>query len=207
MNIGILGSGNIGHNAARLFARAGHLIAISNSRGPQSLVNFVHELGHNAQALSAEEVVQFGDVILLAIPWVKRDELPDAQLFTNKIVIDAMNPYSAIFQLIDLSPSTSSEEVARQLPQAHIVKAFNTMYFETLRTGGRTTPQNRLVIFLAGDNAQAKAIVSQLIEEIGFAPLDTGSLHEGGLLQQPGSPIYNIPLTVEEARKRLAQLP
>lgn len=97
--------------------------------------------------------------------------------------------------------------LANQLPQARVVKAFNTIYFETLRDGGRTEPKGRLVIFVAGDDAHAKKVVSGLIEDIGFAPIDTGSLHKGALRQQPGSPIYNAPMTAETARQRLAQLP
>ena len=79
------------------------------------------------------------------------------------------------------------------------------MFFETLRTGGRQDPNNRLVLFVAGDDTEAKAVVSKLIEDIGFAPVDTGSLREGGRLQQPGSVIYNKPMTTEQANKLLAE--
>ncbi len=120
-------------------------------------------------------------------------------------MIDAMNHYTSTGDVHDLGNSTSSEEVAKRLPGSRIVKAFNTMYFETLRTGGRQEPKDRLVLFVAGDDAGAKAVVSKLIEDIGFAPIDTGSLREGGRLQQPGSAIYNKPLTTEQAQKLLAE--
>jgi predicted dinucleotide-binding enzyme len=145
-------------------------------------------------------------VVLLAIPWRKRHELPPSDLFKGKIVIDAMNPYSENFEVMDLGNSTSSEEVRKQLPSARLVKAFNTMYYEMLRTGGRNSEDERLVLFVAGDDPDAKAVVSGLIEEIGFTPVDTGSLREGGRKQQPGSSIYNHPMTVEVAYKRLAEL-
>jgi 8-hydroxy-5-deazaflavin:NADPH oxidoreductase len=81
------------------------------------------------------------------------------------------------------------------------VKAFNTMYYQTLATEARPRPEDRLVLFIAGDDTEAKAVVSRLIEDIGFAVVDTGSLREGGRMQQPGSPIYNRPMKLEEARQ------
>ena len=210
MKIGIIGSGNIGETTARLFVNAGHKIALSNSKGPQSLESLVASIGPNsAKAMTVQEAIAFGDVVLLALPWRKREELRSlpSELLKNKIVIDATNPYSENFELIDLGNSTSSEEVAKELPTgARIVKAFNTMYYETLRTESRKSKDDRLVLFVAGDDADAKSVVSKLIEDIGFTPVDTGSLREGGRKQQPGSPIYNNPMTVEVARKRLSEL-
>ena len=206
MKIGILGAGNIGSNTARLFANAGHHVAISNSKGPQSPESLVMTLNPNVKAMTVEDAVAFGEVILLAIPWKKRQELPPSSLFEGKIVIDAMNPYSENFEVINLGNSTSSEEVRKQLPRARLVKAFNTMYYEMLRTGGRNSENGRLILFMAGDDPDAKDVVSKLIEEIGFTPVDTGSLREGGRKQQPGSSIYNQPMTVEIAYKRLAEL-
>ena len=165
----------------------------------------VKELGPNVRAATPEAAVKFGEVVLLAVPWTRLENLPAAELFDGKIVIDAMNPYSQI-GVIDFSPSTSSEQVARRLPGARLVKAFNTMYFETLRTGGKKSSEGRLVLFVAGDDPQAKAVVSKLIEEIGFKPVDTGDLHDGGRKQQPGSPIYNQPMTAERAQELLATL-
>ena len=205
MNIGIIGAGNIGANVARLLAKSGHSVAISNSRGPESLASLVATLGSNVTAMTVEGAAQFGEVVLLATPWRTPEALPSPKLLAGKIVIDAMNHYTSTGNVQDLGNSTSSEEVAKRLPGARIVKAFNTMYFETLRTGGKTEQKDRLVLFVAGDDAEAKAVVSKLIEDIGFAPVDTGSLHEGGRLQQPGSPIYNKPLTVEESAKILAE--
>ncbi len=203
MNIGIIGAGNIGANAARLFAKAGHHVAISNSRGPQSLTSLVATLGANVTATTVDDAAKFGEVILLAVPWRTPEALPSAKLLEGKVVIDAMNHYTSTGNVHDLGNSSSSEEVAKRLPGVRLVKAFNTMYFETLRTGGRQEPKERLVLFVAGDDAEAKSIASKLIEDIGFAPVDTGSLREGGRLQQPGSVIYNKPLTTEQAQKLL----
>jgi 8-hydroxy-5-deazaflavin:NADPH oxidoreductase len=208
MKIGIIGSGNIGGTVAQLFADAGHQVAISNSRGPQSLRNFEKSSDSNIKAMTIEEAIAFGDVILLAIPWIKRQDLPSSGLLNGKIVIDAMNPYSKNFEVINLEPSSSSEEVAKQLNGARIIKAFNTMYFQHLKTKGNTKlpKENRIVLFIAGDDAQAKSIVSKLIDEIGFIPVDTGSLTEGGRKQQPGSEIYNNPMTLQIAQKKLSEI-
>jgi 8-hydroxy-5-deazaflavin:NADPH oxidoreductase len=208
MKIGIIGSGNIGGTAAQLFADAGHQVAISNSRGPQSLNDFEKSSDSNIKAMTIEEAIAFGDVILLAIPWIKRQELPSSGLLNGKIVIDAMNPYSENFEVMNLEPSSSSEEVAKQLKGARMVKAFNTMYYQHLKTKGNTKlpKENRVVLFVAGDDAQAKSIVSKLIDEIGFIPVDTGSLTEGGRKQQPGSEIYNNPMTLQIAQKKLSEI-
>jgi predicted dinucleotide-binding enzyme len=208
MKIGIIGSGNIGGTAAQLFADAGHQVAISNSRGPQSLRGFEKSSGSNIKAMTIEETIAFGDIILLAIPWIKKQELPSSGLLNGKIVIDAMNPYSENFEVINLEPSSSSEEVAKQLKGARMVKAFNTMYYQHLKTKGNTKlpKEDRTVLFVAGDDAKAKSIVSKLIDEIGFTPVDTGSLREGGRRQQPGSEIYNNPMTLEIAQKKLSEI-
>ena len=208
MKIGILGSGMIGGTAARLFANAGHDVAVSNSRGPASLKPLVEEIGAHARAETIDGAARFGDVVLLAVPWREPGALPDASVLKGKIVIDAMNPYKAGGGTYDLGDSTSSEEVQKRLPGARIVKAFNTMYYKTLATEGRPgRPESeRLAIFVAGDDAEAKQVVTTLIEDIGFAAIDTGPLREGGRRQEPGSPIYNTPMTAPEARTALTAL-
>jgi len=200
MRIGIVGAGHIGGTAAKLFARAGHEVAVSNSHGSESLASLVSALGSNVKGTSPEDAVRFGEVVLLAMPWRKMDALPRADLFAGKIVIDAMNPYSATGQVMDLGERTSSEEVAKRVPDARLVKAFNTMYWRTLDTGSRPPSEERLVVFLAGDDQHAKEVVGKLIDDIGFASIDTGSLREGGRRQEPGSPIYGRPLDVRDAQ-------
>ena len=177
MNMGIIGSGNIGATTARLFTEAGHKVAVSNSREPESLESLVEEIGPRARATTVEEAAAFGEVVLVAMPLFAYETLPSDQL-AGKIVVDAMNYYEGRDGQIDFDGLTSSELVARGLPGARVVKAFNTMYYETLATEGQpNAPANdRFVLFVAGDDAEAKSVVSQLIEQIGFAPVDTGSL-------------------------------
>jgi predicted dinucleotide-binding enzyme len=206
MNIGIVGSGNIGATAARLFAEAGHAVAISNSRGPVTLQGLVADIGPRARASTVEEAADFGEVVLVAIPFCAYETLP-ADRLAGKLVVDAMNYYPSRDGEIDLDGLGSSELLARHLPNARVVKAFNTMYYETLGAGGRpdAPPAERLVLFVASDDAEAKAVVSELIEEMGFTPVDVGTL-EDGRKQQPGSPIYNAPMNEAQAREELTKL-
>ena len=205
MKIGIIGAGMIGATTARLFARSGHDVAIANTRGPASLAELVREIGPRARAAAVDDAAAFGEIVLLAIPFGQYGTLP-AERLAGKIVIDAMNYYPQRDGELMLDGLTSSELVARYLSGARLVKAFNTMSFHTLAPrGDPSVPlDERLALFLAGDDAVAKAEVARLIEQIGFAPVDTGSLREGGRRQQPGTPIYNVPLTAAAARAALA---
>jgi predicted dinucleotide-binding enzyme len=203
MKIGIVGAGNIGGNAAKLFAKAGHEIAIANSRGPETLTDLVNEIGNEAKAVTAEEAAKFGEIVFVSIPLGKINELP-TDGFEGKIVIDSNNYYpdrDGQIEALDSDEKTSSELLAEHLTGAKIVKAFNTIWFEHLKTLGDTSLplENRRVIFVAGDDAEAKKTVSDLIEEIGFAAYDTGSLREGGKNQSPGTAIYNQNITLSEA--------
>jgi 8-hydroxy-5-deazaflavin:NADPH oxidoreductase len=207
MKIGIIGAGHIGATAARLFLDAGHEVAVSNSRDPETLAPLVAELGPKAQAATPESAAQFGDVVLVAIPLKSYPTLP-AEDLRGKVVVDAMNYYperDGHYAEIDSGTQTSTELVAQHLEGARIVKAFNTIWFEHLkRQGDRNAPiENRRAIFVAGDDADAKRTVSQLIADIGFGAVDTGSLSNSGV-QQPGSPIYNKDITVAAAREELA---
>jgi hypothetical protein len=204
----MLGAGNIGATAARLFLSAGHEVAVSNSRGPESLNDLIRDLGPRAHAMTIDDAARFGEVVLLAVPWRSPQALPPPELLRGKIVIDAMNPYRPDGGFYDLGGSTSSEEVLKRMPGARLVKAFNTIYYVHLASRGRKELpyDDRHTIYVAGDDAEAKKVVARLIEEIGFAAIDTGALREGGRLQQPDSPIYNKTYTAREARQFLSTL-
>jgi len=209
MKIGIIGSGNIGATTARLFAGAGHEVTIANSRGPESLTELVQDIGPQAHAGTVEDAARASDVVLVAIPLRAYPDLP-ADEFAGKIVIDANNYYpqrDGEIAELESGEATSSELLARHLPGARVVKSFNTMNFKPLGTEGRPAAPHaeRLAIYLAGDD-DAKAVVAGLIDEAGFAPVDMGSLHEGGARQQPGSPIYNNPMTGREAEAAVTSL-
>jgi predicted dinucleotide-binding enzyme len=207
MKIGIIGAGKIGATAAKLLVEAGHDVAISNSRGPETLSGLVAELGKKAKAVTVEEAAKFSDVVFISIPFGKYKSLP-ANEFNGKIVIDSNNYYPSRdgnFPELDQGKTTSSELQASHLRGARVVKAFNTIWFEHLKTQGDTSmpDENRRAILIAGDDPEAKRVVSQLISDIGFAAVDTGTLREGGKLQQPGTAIYNKDLTAKEAKSLL----
>jgi 8-hydroxy-5-deazaflavin:NADPH oxidoreductase len=206
VRVGIIGSGHIGATAARLFVDAGHEVAIANSRGPESLAALVDELGERARAATVEDAESFGELVLVAIPFGRYTELP-AEPLRDTIVVDAMNYYperDGSFPDLDAGRTTSTELLGAHLPGARLVKAFNTMYWKTMgERGTREAEGDRLALFIAGDDADAKQTVAALIEEIGLTPVDTGGLAEGGRRQQPGSPIYNKPMTAREAERAL----
>ena len=208
MKIGIIGAGNMGATLANLFIKAGHPVAVSNSRGPESLKDLVKALGDNAIALSVNDAAEFGEAVLLTAPWRNPEALPDPLLLQDKIVIDATNPYNEDGTIIDLGDSTSSEEIAKRLPGAIIVKAFNTIWYKHLNESSHPELplKERRAIFIAGDNAEAKAKVSHLIEEIGFAAIDTGDLREGGKLQQPDSELYDKEINCADALDKINAL-
>ncbi|MBA2682365.1 MAG: NAD(P)-binding domain-containing protein [Ktedonobacteraceae bacterium] len=205
MKIGIIGAGNIGLAVAKLSINAGHSVSLSNTRGPASLAETVKSLGEHAQATSIEDAVAFGDISLIAIPFGGYQSIPAAP-FNDKIVIDASNYVAQRDSQVSLGSQTSSEAMAAHLAGARLVKAFNTLWFHLLETEAHPEKplDQRLVLCMASDGAQAKSVVGQFIQEIGFAPLDTGTLRDGGRLQQPDSALYSQSLTLEQARERLA---
>lgn len=202
MRIGIVGAGHVGETVARLCSDAGHEVLVSNSRGPDSLTDLVAQLGPGVEAATPAEAVTNSQLVFLALPFRRREELPAADRFAGKVVVDATNPFDESGEVMDLGDDTSSERVARQLPEARLVKAFNTIHWETLRDRSRPEelPGDRLAVFVAGDDDRAKAIVADLIRDVGFEAVDTGSLREGGRLQEPEGPLFGRPMSATTAR-------
>ncbi|NJM53732.1 MAG: NAD(P)-binding domain-containing protein [Blastocatellia bacterium] len=203
MKIGIIGAGNIGANAAKLFVEVGHEVAIANSRGPETLQDLIAKLGAKANAATIEDAANFGEIVFISIPFGKYKTLPP-DIFQGKIVIDSNNYYpnrDGNFVELDEGKITSSELLAAHLQGAKIVKGFNTIWFEHLKTqGNKGLPlEERRAIFIAGDDGEAKKTVAKLIEEIGFAAVDIGKLADG-ISQQPDTAIYNRNLTAKEAQ-------
>src|ERR687888_479689 len=165
MKIGIIGSGKIGSTTARLFLAAGHEVTVANSRGPETLTNLVGELGAGALAGTVEAAARSSEVVLVAIPYKAFTDLP-ADAFAGKTVIDATNYYpqrDGEISELERGEAASSELLARHLAGADVVKAFNTMNFVPLGSEGRpeTPRQERLALFLAGDDEEAKAVVAE----------------------------------------------
>jgi 8-hydroxy-5-deazaflavin:NADPH oxidoreductase len=189
-SIGIIGAGAIGSAIAQALARAGLAATIANSRGPESLRPLVERLGAGIRAGTlAQAAAQ--DIVFVAVNWSK---LPAALAglgpWNGRIVIDANNPIEApSFKGVDLGGRPSSEVFADWVPGARVVKAFNHLQ-AALLAGDPRAEGGRRVLFVAGDDAPAKAEVGQLIERLGFAAIDLGRLAEGGRLSQfPGGPL------------------
>jgi predicted dinucleotide-binding enzyme len=204
MRIGIVGAGDLGKTLAELWSKAGHEVALVEAQASATSVEPVQRSGSSAKDMTIEEAARLGDVVVLAVPFVV-DALPPSSSVAGKVVIDAMNAVTANGEDMDLDGRTSSEVVAQRFPDARIVKAFNTIEPDALRSEGRlSTPlERRFVVFLAGDDGRAKERVSTLIEEIGFTPIDTGMLAWGSRLQAPGSDIFNHLMLPAEAQRVL----
>ena len=126
--------------------------------------------------MTVEDAARWAELIVLAVPWRTPEALPAAEAVVGKIVVDAMNPYRNWGGTFDLGESSSSEETMKRLPGARLVKAFNTIFFRHLATEGRVdVPEDdRRAIFVASDDGDAKETVSQIIRQLGFAPIDAG---------------------------------
>lgn len=191
MKIGTLGAGVIAQAIARHAIRHGHEVVLSNSRGPASLAPLVNDLGALAAAASPAEAA-IADLVVLAVPW---PQIPDAVAglprLDETVVIDATNQFASPPpnpEIADLGDLTGSEYVASLLPGARVVKAFNSLYARFIAPDPRHEA-GRQVLFLAGDDADAKSTVRDLTSEFGFAPVDLGTLREGGRLIQLGGPL------------------
>ncbi|CAN7455679.1 NAD(P)-binding domain-containing protein [Phenylobacterium sp. LjRoot225] len=190
MTIGIIGAGAIGSAIARTLARAGLDAKIANSRGPESLRDLVKQAGPRITPTTPQDAAA-ADIVFLAVNWSK---IPDAVAglgpWNGRIVIDANNPIEApLFRPAELAGFTSSEVMARLVPGARLVKAFNTLAPPLLEADPREGGGRR-VLFFSGDDKAAKAEVATLIDRLGFAGVDLGGLVEGGRLAQfPGGPL------------------
>jgi predicted dinucleotide-binding enzyme len=186
--IGIIGAGRLGQAMARTARRAGRSVVIANSRGPESLTSVVSTLGDGVSAGTVEQA-SAADVVVIAVPWDRVPESVEGLTLNGRIVIDATND----FDPRDLDGRTSSELVAGLIPGARVVKAANTLRADVLASDPHEAGGQR-VIFLSGDDADAKAEVIALFEDAGFAAIDLGDLARGGELQQVHHPLAGVNL-------------
>jgi predicted dinucleotide-binding enzyme len=194
-NVGFIGSGPITQALAHHLVAAKIPVLISNSRGPDSLTELVAELGDAAHAATVEQAAK-ADLVILALPFVRVPELADVVPdWSGRIVVDATNQfaqYTPVYSgYVDLGDETGSEWVARHLPGATIIKAFNAMFAAYLAADPRHD-DGRQVVFYAGDDTTACADFDQLISTIGFAPVRVGGLRDGGKLMQIGAPLSTL---------------
>ena len=182
-SVGIIGAGRIGQAMAQTARRAGRQVVIANSRGPQTLTAVVDALGDGVSAGTVRDA-SAADVVVLAVPWAQVSQAVEGLRWDGRIVIDPTND----FDPSDLDGRTSSEVVADLVAPARVVKAANTLAAAVLASDPHEAGGQR-VIFLSGDDGDAKSEVVALFEEAGFFVVDLGGLREGGRMQQVRAPL------------------
>ena len=204
--IGLIGAGHIGSQVARLAAKSGYDVVISNSRGPDTLSALVAELGPRARAATPADAAKAGDIVVVTIPLKNYRSVPVAPL-VGKIVIDTNNYYperDGHIPELDNETTTTAELLQSHLPQSKVVKAFNHIYAAQLTTDGLPAgAKNRRALVIAGNDREAKASVTHLLDQFGFDAVDAGPLSEGWRIQRD-TPGYGPRRTADELRKDLA---
>jgi 8-hydroxy-5-deazaflavin:NADPH oxidoreductase len=183
VNIGIIGSGNVGGTLGMAWAGRGHQVLFSYSRHAKKLEGLAASAGPNARAGSPAEASQLGEVVVLAPPWpVVDDALQTAGSLAGKILIDCTNPLKGDLSGLEIGHTTSAaEEIARRASGARVVKAFNSIGAANM--ANPVFGSQRATMFFCGDDAAAKTIVARLVEEIGFEPVDASALAIARLLE------------------------
>jgi predicted dinucleotide-binding enzyme len=207
MKIGIIGAGHIGGNLTRRFRALGHKVFVANSRGPDTLAGLAAETG--ATAVTVNEAAGAGEVVVVTIPMKNIPKLP-RDLFANTpssvAIVDTGNYYpqrDGHLEAIEKG-TTESRWVAQQLRRP-VIKAFNNIYAQHLLENGKPKgAPGRIALPVAGDDEEAKAIVLQLVEELGFDAVDAGDLDDSWR-QQPGTPVYGTDFDAAGVRRALSE--
>jgi predicted dinucleotide-binding enzyme len=204
--LGLIGAGRIGSQVARLAVANGYDVVISNSRGPETLADLVKELGPRARAATVNEAAKTGEIVVVTIPLKNISAVPVEPL-VGKVVIDTNNYYpqrDGHIQELDDESTTTAELLQRHLPKSKVVKAFNHIYAAQLTTDGKPSGSpHRRALVIAGDDAQAKAMVTKMLDAFGFDTVDAGPLKEGWRIQRD-TPGYGPRRNAEELRNDLA---
>jgi predicted dinucleotide-binding enzyme len=186
--IGIIGAGRLGQALARTARRADRPVVIANSRGPESLKPVVDALGAGITAGTTEDAARCS-IVALVVPWANVQDALAGLSWSGEIVIDATNAVLLpSLEPLPLGELTSSEIVAQLVPGARVVKAANTFSADVLGAEPRDAGGRR-VLFVSGDDAEAKRAVGELFDAAGFFPIDIGDLVTGGGMQQAGGPL------------------
>ena len=208
MNIGIIGAGQIGGSLTRLLTRLGHSVRVSNSRAPETLAELSAETG--ASAVWAAEAAADADLVIVSIPQKNVVDLAPGIVGTAKVgtpVIETNNYYPRERDgRIDAIEAGMPESawVSEQLG-VPVFKVFNGIYWKHLLQGGLPRGDaRRIALPVAGDDPSGKQVVSDLVDELGFDPVDGGTLAESWR-QQPGTPVYGTDLDAAGAIRALAE--
>jgi predicted dinucleotide-binding enzyme len=201
MKVGFLGAGNVARTFGRHLLTAGHTIVVSNSRGPQTLADFVADLGPGAIGGTKQQAADC-DVVVLAAHWVKVREALQGVDWRGRILIDATNAHVDTVPDISLAGvtrsraalngRTSSEIVAEMAVGARLVKSISNMPMAWIQDFSTNKP--RTVIFTSGDDIEAKQLVIELVNSTGLVAIDLGSLAIGGAMHEVGAPLSGLDL-------------
>jgi NADPH-dependent F420 reductase len=185
MTIAIIGIGKMGTGFARLFASRGMDITIGHKK-PEKAIALAKEIGAKAKGGSVKDAASQADVIIFAVKYEDTAAaLEAAGDLTHKIIIDISNPITADFKALTIGHFTSAaEEIQKLVPNAKVVKAFNTIFAELLPAESRSG--RKVQVFITGDNEAAKATVSNLVRETDFEPVECGVLSNSRYLEPLG---------------------
>lgn len=203
MRIGFIGAGRVTQVMGRHLLNAGHTIAVCNSRGPETLAGLIEEFGPGATAETKDQVVE-SDVVIISVRWVQAEDALQGVDWTGRILVDAMNAHAEQEGDISLAGvtksravlaqtgATSSELVAKWAPGARLVKSISNVPMEWIEDFSADRP--RTVLFASGDDAKAKYLVMDMLNDAGFAAVDLGSLADGGAMHEVGAPLSGLEL-------------
>jgi len=187
MRIGVIGPGRIGGNCARQALKAGHEVVLSFSRDPARLEALAGELGPNARAGTPREAVESTEVVVFAVPWDAIDEaLAQAGPLDGRIVIDTTNQYGQT--AMPPAGQTAAQFNAQRMPGARYTKSFNTLTSAFQAEAADRTGDERVVQWICGDDADAKSVVSDLIDAMGYQPVDLGGTADCEVMEAPRRP-------------------
>jgi 8-hydroxy-5-deazaflavin:NADPH oxidoreductase len=185
MKIGVIGAGRIGGNCARQAVKAGHEVMLSFSRDESSLEQLAAELGSGRASVgSPSDAAAFGDVVILSVPWGTIDEaLAQAGDLSGKIVIDTTNQFGS--GRMPAPGQTAAALNAERIPGARYVKSFNTLTSGFQADAAGRIGEERVVQWVCGDDPQAKALVADLIRDMGYVPVDLGGTATCSVMEAP----------------------
>jgi 8-hydroxy-5-deazaflavin:NADPH oxidoreductase len=185
MRIGIIGAGNIGGNCARRFVASGkHEVKLSFSRDPANLAALAREIGDRASVGTPQEAVDYGDVVVVSVPW---DAIPEALRqagsLAGKIVIDTANQFGS--HALPPKGQTAAEFNAARMYGARYTKSFNTLTARFQKEAANRPKDRKIVQWICGDDAESKRVVAELIEDAGYVPVDLGSTKTCQVMEAP----------------------
>ena len=207
MHISIIGAGHIGSALAKHFTPLQHTVAIANSRGPESLGDVARQTG--ATPVQMAEAPNGAEILVVTIPLKNIPDLPSdllENLPANAIVIDTCNYYPSARdgQIAEIDNGLPESVWVQQHIGHPVIKLFNNIYAPSLVQNGKPKgAMHRIVLPIAGDDATAKSLLTELLDQMGFDGLDAGSLQQSWR-QEPGTPAYCTDLELDTLPAALA---